>query len=256
MDEDAYDPEFGLAYDPMLCPLAYYACFHCRELFAYPSDESPICGRCGYDGCNAALLVQAMDAEVQTDDLLVRHALPIEPAWKPITLTTCGSNFVAASPLPTESAQSGKSSRTGEGFSCPAGDACIQTIWEHTPECNICTDVYWWPGSSADRAVAPPGYSLAGRKKCPTRLPSRGSATVQVFPLDEIDALPPPPTAPLPRVRVPRGLRTHVKLCALLGCIAPAQASSIALPAPLLALSCKYPALIVSLLVILDQSSC
>jgi hypothetical protein len=54
---------------------------------------------------------------------LVRHALPVEPAWKPITPTACGYNFVAASPLSTESAQSGKSLRTGEGFSCSAGGA-------------------------------------------------------------------------------------------------------------------------------------
>ena len=52
--------------------------------------------------------------------------------------------------------------------------------------------------------------------------------------------------------RAPHGLLlTHVKLCTLLACIVPAQASSIALPAPLLALSCKYPALIISLLVVL-----
>jgi hypothetical protein len=69
MDADIYDPAPD-AYDPMRCPLAYYACFYCRELFAYPCDESPIRGMCGYDGCNAALLIQAMDAEMQTDDLL------------------------------------------------------------------------------------------------------------------------------------------------------------------------------------------
>jgi hypothetical protein len=110
--------------------------------------------------------------------------------------------------------------------------------------------VYTREPSDPRRQRRPPGYSLAGRKMCPTRLLPRDSI-VRVFPSDEIDALPPPPTAPLPRVRVPRGLQTHVKLYALLGCIAPAPASSIALPAPLLALSCKYPALIISLLVIL-----
>jgi hypothetical protein len=67
-----------------------------------------------------------------------------------------------------------ESSRTGEGFNCPAGDACNQTIWKHTPERDICEDVDWWPGSSADRAAAPPGYSLAdSREVCPTRFTRR-----------------------------------------------------------------------------------
>ena len=69
MDADVYESDFGLAYDPMICPLAYYSCFNRRALFTYPVDESPICGECEYDGFNAALLVQAMDAEMQTDDL-------------------------------------------------------------------------------------------------------------------------------------------------------------------------------------------
>jgi hypothetical protein len=86
MDAGRYEPEFGLAYDPMACPLAYYNCFKFHALFSYPIDESPICGECEYDGCNAALLIQAMDEEVQTDDLLARHALPVEPAWQPVTL--------------------------------------------------------------------------------------------------------------------------------------------------------------------------
>ena len=68
-DDARHEPEFGFDYDPMVEPLAYYNCFNCHALFSYPVDESPICGKCEYDGCNAALLVQAMDAEVQTDDL-------------------------------------------------------------------------------------------------------------------------------------------------------------------------------------------
>ena len=58
----------------MVCPLAYYACVKCHALFSYPIDANPICGECEYDGFNAALLVQAMDEEVQTDDLPARHA--------------------------------------------------------------------------------------------------------------------------------------------------------------------------------------
>ena len=37
----------------------------------------------------------------------------------------------------------------------------IQTIWKHAPDRLICTDIRWWPGSIADRANAPAGYSLA-----------------------------------------------------------------------------------------------
>jgi hypothetical protein len=116
MDAHVYAPEFGLAYDPMVCPLAYYACVKCHALFSYPVDANPICGECEYDGFNAALLVQAMDEEVQTDDLPARHALPVEPAWKPVTLTARGSDFISASPLSTASAQSYGSTRTGEGW--------------------------------------------------------------------------------------------------------------------------------------------
>ena len=153
----------------MVCPLAYYACVKCHALFSYPIDANPICGECEYDGFNAALLVQAMDEEVQTDDLPARHALPVEPAWKPVTLTARGSDFISASPLSTASAQSYGSTRTGEGwgeadFYCPDGDACVQTTWKHAPGSTICDDVDWWPGSSADRDAAPPGYSLADRR--------------------------------------------------------------------------------------------
>jgi hypothetical protein len=114
MDAGAYAPEFGLAYDPMVSPLAYYACVKCHALFSYPIDTSPICGECEYDGFNAALLIQAMDEEVQTDDLPARHALAVEPAWQPITLTARGSDFIPASPLSTKSERSYGSTRTGE----------------------------------------------------------------------------------------------------------------------------------------------
>jgi hypothetical protein len=64
------NPSLALPTTPWLVSSpSYYACFNCRALFAYPVDESPICGECEYDGFNAALLVQAMDAEMQTDDL-------------------------------------------------------------------------------------------------------------------------------------------------------------------------------------------
>jgi hypothetical protein len=178
MDADVYESDFGLAYDPMICPLAYYSCFNCRALFTYPVDANPICGECEYDGFNAALLVQAMDEEVQTDDLPARHALAVEPAWQPITLTARGSDFISASPLSAASTQSDGSTRNGEDFNCPAGDACVQTTWKHAPGRTICDDVDWWPGSTADRAAAPPGYSLADRGYCSLLFaPQKGGAS-------------------------------------------------------------------------------
>ena len=83
-----------------------------------------------------------------------------------------------------------------------AGDACIQTIWEHAPDRLVCNDVRWWPGSIADRANAPAGYSLADCGPPANYVETR--TVGHVFPLAEIDALPPPPTAPLPPARVRR----------------------------------------------------
>ena len=129
-----------------------------------------------------------------------------------ITLTACGSNFVSASAPTTESAQFGVRSHTA--------DACDQTIWTHAPESGVCTGAYWWPGSSS-------GARSVGRIMCPTRTRTREITVGHMLPKDEADALCPPSSLPdtrappiaepLPRARVPRGLQTHVKLCALLG---------------------------------------
>jgi hypothetical protein len=47
-----------------------------------------------------------MDAEVQTDDLPLRHGAT-DAVWKPITIAACGSNFVSTSALTAESAKFG-----------------------------------------------------------------------------------------------------------------------------------------------------
>jgi hypothetical protein len=83
---------------PICGECGYGGALQCRPS---RTQQAPICGECGYGGalqCRPSRTQQSMDAEMQTDPL--RHARRVEAACKPITTAACGSNFVSASALP------------------------------------------------------------------------------------------------------------------------------------------------------------